>query len=128
MDGLKQLLDKAKAAKALKTDGALADALKVSPGAVSNWRHGKNLPDAVQCAKLAEMSGEPLARVLGMIGEARAISREEKAVWRRLATAASVALALAAHSGIAGALYIMSIPHRWLSRGNTSHLSPCLAS
>lgn len=46
------------------------------------------------CAKIAEITGIPLARVLGIVGEARAISREEKAVWRRLASAAAVLLML----------------------------------
>ena len=39
-------------------------------------------------ATLAGLTGEPLAKVLGIVGEARAISREEKAVWRKLAATA----------------------------------------
>ncbi|WP_196479708.1 DUF3693 domain-containing protein, partial [Xanthomonas translucens] len=30
-------------------------------------------------------TGEPLAKVIGIVGEARAISSDEKAVWRKLA-------------------------------------------
>lgn len=33
-----------------------------------------------------------MARVLGIVGEARAVSSDEKRVWRQLATAAALAL------------------------------------
>lgn len=69
----------------------LARALGVEPSAVSNWRHGRALPDTVSCGKLADLTGLPVSRVVGMIGEARAISRDEKAVWRRVKAAAAIA-------------------------------------
>lgn len=84
------LLDKCKKASKATTDMALADALGVGRAAVSKYRKGLSHPDAVVCARIAELSGEPLARVLGIVGEERAISREEKQVWRRLATAAAI--------------------------------------
>lgn len=87
------LLDRAKSAKAITSDNQLAKHLGISRQAVSSWRHGVSLPDPVACSKLADMAGIPLAQVLGIVGEARALSREEKAVWRRLATAAVVVLA-----------------------------------
>lgn len=90
---IQSLLDQAKARQELATDKALAEALGVTKQAVSNWRHGTKTPDPVACGKLAVLSGEPLARVLGLVGEARAISREEKAVWRRLGAAAAIVLA-----------------------------------
>lgn len=96
-----EILDRAKSANGIKTDMALADALGVGRAAVSAWRHGQRLPDPVQCATLAGLSGIPLAQVMGIVGEARAISREEKAVWRKLA--GSVALLLCA-IGFSGAL------------------------
>lgn len=40
------------------------------------------------CATIAGLSGAPLARVLGIVGEVRAISRGGKAVWRKLAASA----------------------------------------
>lgn len=83
-----QLLDRAKEAHGYETDSALAKALGVGRAAVSGWRHGQRLPDPVVCATLAGLTGEPLAKVIGIIGEARAISREEKAVWRKLAATA----------------------------------------
>lgn len=93
MTELNKLLDKIKETRSLASDNALAIALGVTRGSVSNWRHGKNYPDTVQCATIAGFTGEPLNKVLGIVGEARAISREEKAVWRRLAAMAA-ALAL----------------------------------
>lgn len=89
---VQKLLDSAKDAQKLTTDKALAEALGVTKQAVSNWRKGVSLPDTVVCATLAGLTGIPLARVLGIVGEARAISREEKAVWRKLAASVGVAL------------------------------------
>lgn len=88
------LLDQAKEACGVSYDKDLAPRLGVRPSAISNYRKGVSHPDAVVCATLAGLTGVPLARVLGVIGEARAISREEKAVWRKLA-ATAMALCLA---------------------------------
>lgn len=85
MSEIALLLDKAKKTLKASSDADLARHLGVTRASVSNWRTGRNLPDVVQCATLAGLTGEPLARVLGIVGEARAISREEKAVWQRLA-------------------------------------------
>ena len=100
MDTLNKLLDKIKETRSLASDNALAGHLGVKRQTVSNWRHGVNMPDAVACARIADEAGAPLAHVLGLVGEARAISREEKAVWRRLSVAA--VLALAALPAVAG--------------------------
>lgn len=83
------LIEQAKKNQGIETDMALAKALDVSRSAVSSWRKGVQLPDTVRCAALAGMTGIPLAKVLGVVGEARAISREEKAVWRKLAASAA---------------------------------------
>lgn len=87
-----ELLDLAKTGGHLDTDSALAARLGVTKQAVSNWRHGTKTPDPVACEKLAEISGIPLHRVLGIVGEARAISTAEKRVWRKLAAAMFVSL------------------------------------
>lgn len=92
MTTLNKLLDKAMDTRSVASDNALAGLLGVTRQRVSNWRLGKNHPDAVACARIAEITGEPLARVLGVVGEARAITQDEKKVWRRLATAAAVLL------------------------------------
>lgn len=100
-----KLLDRCKEVCGARTDGELAKRLGVSKQALSSYRNGHRLPDPVQCATIAGLSGMPLAQVLGIVGEARAISSDEKAVWRRLAASAALVLifalpsltALAAH-------------------------------
>lgn len=88
MNDVAVLLDKAKKTLSANSDAELARQLGVTRASVSNWRTGRNLPDVVQCATIAGLTGEPLAKVLGIVGEARAISAAEKKVWRRLATSA----------------------------------------
>lgn len=109
MQDINSLLDACKVAAGVSSDNQLAAALGVGRSAISNYRHARALPDPVVCATIAGLSGIPLARVLGIVGEARAISREEKAVWRKLA-ATAMALCLAvgftlphrAHAAVAG--------------------------
>lgn len=83
-----QILALAIEASGAASDSDLSRKLGVSRQAVSNWRGGKKFPDTVTCATIAGITGIPLAQVLGVVGEARAISREEKAVWRKLAATA----------------------------------------
>lgn len=83
-----KLLDEAKKVLGIEYDKDLAPRLGVKPTSVSNYRKGVSLPDPVVCAALAGLTGIPLAKVIGIVGEARAISREEKAVWRKLAATA----------------------------------------
>lgn len=86
------LLDTAKKVCGVEYDKDLAPRLGVKPSAISNYRKNVSHPDPVVCATLAGLTGVPLAKVLGVIGEARAISREEKAVWRKLAATAMALL------------------------------------
>lgn len=99
MKTIGELMDAIKERQKLATDSALAAALGVSRQTVNNWRQGRNTPDAVACATIAGLTGEPLALVLGIAGEQRAISREEKAVWRRLAATAAIALYVMGFAG-----------------------------
>lgn len=102
MSTIDALLDAAKAATGASNDSELAARLGVRPSSVSNYRKGVSLPNAVVCATLAGLTGEPLVKVIGIVGEARAISREEKAVWRKLA---GMAMALCLAVGFA-------LPHK----------------
>jgi len=92
MSTIDALLDAAKDAVKASNDTELAKALGIRPAAVSNYRRGVSLPNAVVCATLAGLTGEPLAKVLGIVGEERAISSDEKAVWRKLAATAAILL------------------------------------
>ncbi|MHC1662507.1 DUF3693 domain-containing protein [Stenotrophomonas maltophilia] len=94
MESVTDLIDEARKALEVGSDAEFARRLGVSRGTIANWKSGYSLPDTVMCATLAGLTGLPLARVLGIVGEARAISREEKAVWRKLA-ATSMVLCLA---------------------------------
>lgn len=97
-----EILEAAKKASGAASDSDLSRKLGVSRQAVSSWRNGVKLPDTVTCATIAGVTGIPLAKVLGIVGEARAISREEKAVWRKLAaTAATLLCAIGLSGGIA---------------------------
>ncbi|MGN7725117.1 DUF3693 domain-containing protein [Luteimonas sp. 22616] len=87
---INKLLDKCKEVCGARTDGELAKRLGISKQALSSYRNGHRLPDPVQCATIAGLSGLPLAHVLGVVGEERAVSREEKAVWRKLASTAAL--------------------------------------
>ncbi len=85
-----KLLDEAKRVTGSEFDKDLAPRLGVKPTSISNYRKGVSSPDPVVCAALAGLTGIPLAKVIGIVGEARAISREEKAVWRKLAATAAL--------------------------------------
>lgn len=93
MQTVTDLIDTARKALNVNSDAEFARQLGVSRGTIANWKSGYSLPDTVMCATLAGLTGVPLARVLGIVGEARAVSREEKAVWRKLA-ATAVALVI----------------------------------
>lgn len=113
MRSVDDLLDRAKDATSSKNDSELAKHLGIRPAAVSNYRRGVSLPNAVVCATLAGLTGEPLARVLGIVGEARAISTDEKAVWRKLAATAMALLVgagFAYFQGDAGAALAAMVP------------------
>lgn len=86
------LLDTAREVCKASSDKELAPHLGIKPSAVSNYRKGVSYPNPVVCATLAGITGVPLTKVLGIVGEARAISREEKAVWRKLAATAMTLL------------------------------------
>lgn len=98
MKTVTDLIDEARKELNVSSDAEFARQLGVSRGTIANWKSGYSLPDTVMCATLAGLTGMPLARVLGIVGEARAVSREEKAVWRKLA---ATALALAIGVGFA---------------------------
>ncbi|MEV5119899.1 DUF3693 domain-containing protein [Stenotrophomonas indicatrix] len=112
MQTVTDLIDAARKALNVNSDAEFARQLGVSRGTIANWKSGYSLPDTVMCATLAGLTGLPLARVLGIVGEARAVSREEKAVWRKLAATAMV-LCLAVGIALPGSAHaaVQSVHH-----------------
>lgn len=94
MFDVNKLLDNAMKACGYTTDTQLAKRLNVRHSAVSNWRSGRAMPDVVSAAALADLSGEKLQRVIAAIEEGRAKSAKAKAIWRSIATAAAMVLAV----------------------------------
>ena len=87
---IEEIIDRAKIAANIESDMQLSKHLGLSKSAVANWRAGTSYPNTVSCERLAGLTGIPLVKVIGIVGEARAISREEKAVWRKLAAIAAL--------------------------------------
>ena len=112
-----KLLDKCKEVSSCPTDMAMAEKLKVTRACISEWRHGKRLPNIVTCARISDITGIAFHKIVADIEEQRAISNDEKRAWRRLAQVAvlimctmPIASVLAAWSGFTShSLYIMSI-------------------
>lgn len=100
-----ELLDLAKQASGATSDSDLSRKLGVSRQSVSNWRNSNKFPDTITCATIAGITGVPLAKVLGIVGEARATDQEEKAVWRKLA---ATAMALVIGVGLASPAHVQA--------------------
>lgn len=94
MDHVNSLLDKATEMCGTKNDSDLARRLGVRHTTVSNWRHGRAKPDVIAAEKLAKMTHGNLAKIVAVIEESRALSAEAKPVWRRIAAAAVIFLAV----------------------------------
>ena len=73
----------------------LAPLLHVTDGAISNYRTGKNVPSAWVVAKALKLQGhENPEREAARIMKEAAKSADERAFWRKLGTAAILALAV----------------------------------
>ena len=100
MEVINKLLDKAKEISSSRTDMALAEKLGIEATTLSSYRNDRSKPNVVVCAKIAAITNEPLNKVIGIVEEARAISSEEKKVWRRFAQVAIVSFALISSSSV----------------------------
>jgi len=115
MDAINELLDKCAIATKASNDAALCRVLRVKKQTISNWRKGHRYPDAIACAKIAEVLGVPVTQVIGAVGEARAVTREEKNVWKMVKAAAAFGAALVL---MGGSMRAMASP---IGDGLTSH-------
>lgn len=135
----RDLLDAAKAARGLPSNYRLARELDVPEKTVQRWSTGRNFPDDVHAARLAELAGFDPGLVVAWINAERSTEGEARALWvsvaerlERAAVAACVTLSLLGFSGgpdggalartagngaqsASGGLYIMSTRlRRWL--------------
>ena len=98
------LMDRAKAAAGIPSNYRLARVLDVTENTVSNWKHGRKLPDESTALRLAEMAGLDAGEVLASVRAARADAGPVRDVWADVAarlarTAATAAAALVAVTG-----------------------------
>ncbi|GGY20818.1 hypothetical protein GCM10008098_11840 [Rhodanobacter panaciterrae] len=114
MSTANKLLDKYAAVCGTSQDKELAIKLRVSKGAVSNWRHGRAQPNAEAVERMCSAINEPLRAWLPLIEAERARTPGDRKVWLRLAqAAASFAMIYAfsrlnVHEGIVSALVLAS--------------------
>lgn len=93
MSTANKLLDKYATVCGTSQDKELAIKLRVSKGAVSNWRHGRAQPNAEAVERMCNAINEPLRAWLPLIEAERARTPGDRKVWLRLAqAAASIAL------------------------------------
>jgi transcriptional regulator with XRE-family HTH domain len=59
----------------------LANDLGISHATVSRWLSGEDIPNTESCRRLAEYSGEPVERILAIVGHLPRISVSQPAVW-----------------------------------------------
>lgn len=99
MASIAPLLDKARIARSLSSDLALADLLQVSRSVVSEWRKGTKVPSEHHVCALASLAHVECSEWLLIAQAARTAGTETGKEWaallRRFAAAAVVLLAVA---------------------------------
>lgn len=99
-----RVLEAISARHGLKSDYSICKLLGISTQVVSNWRHGRSLPDERMCAKLAEAAGiDPLVLAASMQAQ-RSKTAEARSLWEAIAAR----LQVAAH-GMAAAIFSVLI-------------------
>ena len=81
-------LDAAKAAKGLASDYELAQELDTTTGCISNYRHGRSIPDAYTMARLAEMMKADPMKAIATAEAKRAKKDKVRKFWERLLSTA----------------------------------------
>lgn len=82
MKTIKELLDETKAAKGVETDYALAKALDLHSGLISDYYSGKRSPNEYACLKIAEALNRPLAEVLAAVRIEAEKDESRREEWR----------------------------------------------
>lgn len=99
MFSIAKFLDGVKARAKIDTDYQLAKLIGITQQAISQYRHGKTLPDEVVITKLCTISGDDAGIVLANVEELRAKTEPARLLWRSIAhrlqsTAAAIVAAL----------------------------------
>lgn len=79
---ISDLLDQAKARANLTSDYALAKALGIQTGIVSNWRKGKRHPSDEEAIQLATLAGRDEMEVIAAIHYETANTDKKKEFWK----------------------------------------------
>jgi len=84
MRQMSQIIDDAKAAGTITSDGDLARKLDVTRATVSVWRNGRSAPSEDQAAALADLLGRP--EIMAEAAATRAKTEKARAMWERVAS------------------------------------------
>lgn len=109
------LLDKAKVIHSLSSDYKLALVMGVKQTTLTNYRHGKTLPDARVISLLCELTGDDPAILAAEIEAQRANTPDARALWsmvaERLAMTARQGVAAGVFSVAAGGAILGALPY-----------------
>lgn len=81
MRTINQVLDRAKTVQKVPSDYKLSLTIGIGESSLSAYRHGRGLPDEVNCKKLAEAIGEDPALLTVEMQAQRAKTAEAKQIW-----------------------------------------------
>lgn len=79
---LNELLDRAKTRANLPSDYALAKALGIHTGTITNWRKGKQHPSNEEAVQLAALAGLPEMTVIAEIEMQTAKTEKKREFWK----------------------------------------------
>ena len=85
MRTIENVLERAKQAQNIKSDYKLALVLGIGESALANYRHGRSLPDAKACTKLALCMGEDPAILTVQMQARRSKDKETRELWLSIA-------------------------------------------
>jgi plasmid maintenance system antidote protein VapI len=123
-----KLLEAAKKANNLPSNGALARILGVPDQTVYRWNTGKNQPDDINAIRLAALAGLDPGEVLAALQAESAKDTETRKVWEsvakrsRAAVAAFLAVILSAFTGIGPDGGALASP---MKTAQVQHVSEC---
>jgi len=96
MFSIANLLERAKENARIESDYRLAKILRINQSQLSNYRHGRSLPNAEIVEALCALSGDDAGMVAAQVEAARAADGPVRAMWlgvaKRLAGGASTAI------------------------------------